>query len=299
MKQKKVTSIFTLATLAAATISQSHATQLDTSTEGQETIPSLSLSNVSSKTTLLHKAVKGDQPLKTIEFLAQEMGDALNAIDENKKTALDYAKTNGPIYRLLVAKGAYRKVDLQLFDIARHGKPKDLECALEQGANLNIKNGDGHTLVQIAKQVANFEMACIFQEKEYEAKLKAQKHSLLTQPKQSLPTHQALMEHFSKQLQVPLKEVTIGIAAEQALVRHAGITREQTGATFRRHATTGHTKFKLKINAAEVLQWLAYYTQHYPGLFQKIQPSTEDWVYISLDTHILYEKVIPKLAKLG
>ena len=256
-----------------------------------------SLFKASFQTTLLHKAVRTGKPLETIEFLANEMTDQINAIDENQKMALDYVEINSPIYQLLVAKRAYRTIDLQLLEIAHHGKPKDLEYALQQGANLAIKDRSGRTLSQIAKQAANFEMACIFQEKEYKQKLAAQKHHLLTESMQPVPSHKALLQRFSQQLQVSLEEIEQGTTAEQALVHLAGITRPQSGTSFRGHMQTDYTEFKLKMDAAEVLQWLAYYTQHYAGLFQKIQLSTDNWVYITLDTYILYHQVIPKLAK--
>ena len=111
-----------------------------------------------------------------------------------------------------------------------------------------------------------------------------------------LPSHQEVMQRFAKTLKVNYDAVYSGIAAEQALVRYAGITRNQTGAMFRRDSQTGHTWFKLRLNSYEANLFMDHYKTLYPDAIKKRTTLGDGWVRIAFDTARLYDEIIPNLV---
>lgn len=108
--------------------------------------------------TFLHNAVIKEKPVNFIEYLIEEDTSLLNAVDDQNKTALDYAKKNSDLYKALKSKGAQQRIDMLLWQGIEQGDRKTVASAIDQGADINTstKDGDfpihktaflGHTLI--------------------------------------------------------------------------------------------------------------------------------------------------------
>ncbi|ETN97654.1 hypothetical protein RFI_39875, partial [Reticulomyxa filosa] len=77
------------------------------------------------------------------------------------------------------------------------------------------------------------------------------KSNALNESSPQNPSHSELMKLLSKQLKVPYEEVYNEISVEQALVAKAHIHTIQTGAFYRRGASTNQTYFQFCLNSTE------------------------------------------------
>ncbi len=111
-------------------------------------------------------------------------------------------------------------------------------------------------------------------------------------------THTELMKKFQQALNAPYSEVLVGIVVEQAIVGLAGITTNQSGASFRQHDsanTVFHLNFK---DEGEYLSFIDYYNKYFPGVIvEPIFKKENGQISIVMNTRKLYEEVASTLGK--
>ena len=112
----------------------------------------------------------------------------------------------------------------------------------------------------------------------------------------SAPSHQEVIQRFSQQLRINDHNTMLhSKAVQQAVVGYAGISRSQQGARFDRDSYTGHICFILRLTPDEAERFIGHYLMHHVGWIQDMRLMKDDWLYLLVDTAILYEEVIPQL----
>ncbi|ETN97114.1 hypothetical protein RFI_40417, partial [Reticulomyxa filosa] len=94
------------------------------------------------------------------------------------------------------------------------------------------------------------------------------KSTALNELSPQIPSHSELMKLLSKQLKVPYGEVYNGIAVEQALVAKANIHTIQTGAFYRRDASTNQTYESI---------FYRFYKSKFPTLIKDFKEIDKKW----------------------
>ena len=113
---------------------------------------------------------------------------------------------------------------------------------------------------------------------------------------QPLPSHKELMLGFQKHLKVTWNDVCIGIAVEQAFVNKAGITKSQSGASYRSNSS-GQTSFLLNLDNKERGQLTDYYNNHFTGLITKTNGEVGSGSSVIVtNTKVLHYGLSPALA---
>ncbi len=86
------------------------------------------------------------------------------------------------------------------------------------------------------------------------------------------------------------------IAVEQAFVNKAGITKSQSGASYRSD-NKGQTSFLLNLDSKEILQLTNYYNNNFTALITKTNEATSTGKSkIVTNTKILHYRLSPVLA---
>ena len=112
----------------------------------------------------------------------------------------------------------------------------------------------------------------------------------------SAPSHQEVIQRFSQQLRINDHNTMLhSKAVQQAVVGYAGISRSQQGARFDKDSYTGHICFILRLTPDEAERFISHYLVHHPGWIQDMRLMKDDWLYLLVDTAMLYDEVIPQL----
>ncbi|ETO11587.1 hypothetical protein RFI_25789, partial [Reticulomyxa filosa] len=122
------------------------------------------------------------------------------------------------------------------------------------------------------------------------------KSNALNESSTQTPSHSKLMELLSKQLKVPYEEVCNGIAVEQALVAKANIHTIQTGAFYRRDASTNQIYFQLYLNSTERIHFYRFYKSKFPKFIKDFKEIDKKWVQFYFDTNVFHYQVITFLS---